>query len=445
MTMNNFNAMKNEFDAKAQGREGVTGSFSNVKNLQRLFFRSLCLCAFALVFSAAAQAQLAVRGETVWTMTQNEPIKNGVVLVGADGKIEAVGPESRVKIPSGYRVINARVVTPGLIDAHTVIGLNGYLNQPHDQMALEQSSPMQPELRAIDAYNADDPLIGWVRSFGVTTIHTGHAPAALISGQTMIAKTVGKTAEAAALVPTAMIAVTLGQSALASQGRSPGTRAKQAAMLRAELLKAQEAVRKQSENKNASEQKTSVSTDLRAEMMQRVIRREIPLLITAQRAQDISTALRLAKEFNIRIILDGAAEAHLLLDEIKASGFPVILHPTMYRAGGELQNLSMETASKLKAAGIPFAIQSGYETYVPKTRVVLYEAAVAASNGLAFRDALASITIDAARILGLDDRIGSLAPGKDGDIALYDGDPFEYTTHCTGTVIGGRVVSDVVR
>lgn len=445
MTMNNFNAMKNEFDAKAQGREGVTGSFSNVKNLQRLFFRSLCLCAFALVFSAAAQAQLAVRGETVWTMTQNEPIKNGVVLVGADGKIEAVGPESRVKIPSGYRVINARVVTPGLIDAHTVIGLNGYLNQPHDQMALEQSSPMQPELRAIDAYNADEPLIGWVRSFGVTTIHTGHAPAALISGQTMIAKTVGKTAEAAALVPTAMIAVTLGQSALASQGRSPGTRAKQAAMLRAELLKAQEAVRKLSENKNASEQKTSVSTDLRADMMQRVIRREIPLLITAQRAQDISTALRLAKEFNIRIILDGAAEAHLLLDEIKASGFPVILHPTMYRAGGELQNLSMETASKLKAAGIPFAIQSGYETYVPKTRVVLYEAAVAASNGLAFRDALASITIDAARILGLDDRIGSLAPGKDGDIALYDGDPFEYTTHCTGTVIGGRVVSDVVR
>lgn len=445
MTMNNFNAMKNEFDAKAQGREGVTGSFSNVKNLQRLFFRSLCLCAFALVFSAAAQAQLAVRGETVWTMTQNEPIKNGVVLVGADGKIEAVGPESRVKIPSGYRVINARVVTPGLIDAHTVIGLNGYLNQPHDQMALEQSSPMQPELRAIDAYNADETLIGWVRSFGVTTIHTGHAPAALISGQTMIAKTVGKTAEAAALVPTAMIAVTLGQSALASQGRSPGTRAKQAAMLRAELLKAQEAVRKQSENKNASEQKTSVSTDLRADMMQRVIRREIPLLITAQRAQDISTALRLAREFNIRIILDGAAEAHLLLDEIKASGFPVILHPTMYRAGGELQNLSMETASKLKAAGIPFAIQSGYETYVPKTRVVLYEAAVAASNGLAFRDALASITIDAARILGLDDRIGSLAPGKDGDIALYDGDPFEYTTHCTGTVIGGRVVSDVVR
>lgn len=445
MTMNNFNAMKNEFDAKAQGREGVTGSFSNVKNLQRLFFRSLCLCAFALVFSAAAQAQLAVRGETVWTMTQNEPIKNGVVLVGADGKIEAVGPESRVKIPSGYRVINARVVTPGLIDAHTVIGLNGYLNQPHDQMALEQSSPMQPELRAIDAYNADETLIGWVRSFGVTTIHTGHAPAALISGQTMIAKTVGKTAEAAALVPTAMIAVTLGQSALASQGRSPGTRAKQAAMLRAELLKAQEAVRKLSENKNASEQKTSVSTDLRADMMQRVIRREIPLLITAQRAQDISTALRLAREFNIRIILDGAAEAHLLLDEIKASGFPVILHPTMYRAGGELQNLSMETASKLKAAGIPFAIQSGYETYVPKTRVVLYEAAVAASNGLAFRDALASITIDAARILGLDDRIGSLAPGKDGDIALYDGDPFEYTTHCTGTVIGGRVVSDVVR
>lgn len=157
------------------------------------------------------------------------------------------------------------------------------------------------------------------------------------------------------------------------------------------------------------------------------------------------TAIRLAKEFNIRIILDGAAEAQTVMNEIKASGFPVIVHPTMYRAGGELENLSMETASKLKAAGILVAMQSGYETYVPKTRVVLYEAGVAAANGLSFRDALASVTIDAAKILGLETRIGSLDKNKDGDIAMYDGDPFEYTTHCTGTIINGQIVSDVVR
>jgi imidazolonepropionase-like amidohydrolase len=241
-----------------------------------------------------------------------------------------------------------------------------------------------------------------------------------------------------------MIAVTLGDAALAGQGKSPGTRAKQVAMLRTELIKAQEAVRKQEENKK-DEDKSKASNELRSEMMQKVIRREIPLLVTAQRAQDIMTAIRLAKEFNIRIVLDSTAEAQAVLNEIKASGFPVIIHPTMYRAGGELESLSMEDAAKLKAAGIPFAIQSGYETYVPKTRVVLFEAGIAAANGLSFRDALASVTIDAARILGLESRIGSLEKGKDGDIAMYDGDPFEYTTHCTGTIINGQIVSDIVR
>jgi imidazolonepropionase-like amidohydrolase len=387
-----------------------------------------------------AQGQIAVKGETVWTMA-GEPITNGVVLVN-NGKIEAVGTAAQIKIPSNYRIISARVVTPGLIDARTVIGLNGYMNQPHDQMALDQSSPMQPELRAIDSYNPQEKLIEWVREFGVTTIHTGHAPGALVSGQTMIAKTVGKTADSATIVPTAMIAVTIGDSANVSGGRSPGTRAKQAAMLRAELIKASEAVRKQDEDKK-SDAKPPI--ELRGAMMQRVLRREIPLLVTAHRAQDIMTALRIAKEFNIKIVLDGAAEAFMVIDEIKASGFPVIIHPTMYRAGGELESLSMTTASKLKASGIVVALQSGYESYVPKTRVVLFEAGAAAANGLSMRDALATVTIDAAKILGLDSRIGSLVKGKDADMAMYDGDPFEYTTHCTGTMINGNIVSETIR
>jgi len=381
---------------------------------------------------ATANGQIAVKGETVWTMA-GEPISNGVVLVN-NGKIEAIGPQSSVQIPAGYKVISAKVVTPGLIDAHTVIGLNGYLNQPHDQMALEGSGPLQPELRAIDAYNSDEKLIEWVRQFGVTTIHTGHQPSALVSGQTMIAKTTGKDVDEATLVPTAMIAVTLGEDSLAAQGKSPGTRAKEMSMLRAELIKAQE-----------NSKKTDAPKDLRSDIMVRVIKREIPLLITANKAQDIMTALRLAKEFNLKIVLDGAAEAQLLLNEIKASGFPVIVHPTMARANGDEMSLSMEDAAKLKAAGIPVALQSGYEGYVPKTRVVLFEAAMAAANGLSQRDALALVTIDAAKILGLDARIGSLEKGKDADLAMYDGDPFEWTSHCTGTIINGQVVSDVVR
>lgn len=450
-----------------------------------LFIAAFLIAAHCL--SLRAYPQIAVKGETVWTMA-GEPISNGVVLVGSSGKIEAVGTAAQIKIPRNYRVISAKVVTPGLIDAHSVIGLAGYLNQPHDQMQVEESAPVQPELRAIDAYNTEEKLIEWVRSFGVTTIHTGHAPANLVSGQTMIAKTFGKTVEDALIMPTAMIAVTLGQGGMESGGKSPGTRAKQVSLLRSLLIKAQESVRKSDEakktqtttrtvttpdaaNKNdispnvsnpnsmlkepptpayqnqtsQTQTTTAPATDLRNDMMEKVIRREIPLLITAHKAQDIMTALRIAKEFNIRIVLDGVSEAPMVMDEIKASGFPVIVHPTMYRAGGDTESLSMETASKLKSAGVNFAMQSSYETYVPKTRVVLFEAAVAAANGLSRRDALATITIDAAKILGLDKRVGSIEKGKDADLAMYDGDPFEYLTHCTGTIINGRVVSEITR
>jgi imidazolonepropionase-like amidohydrolase len=390
---------------------------------------ALVTCHLSLV---TAFGQIAVKGETVWTMA-GDPITNGVVLI-KDGKIEAVGAADKITIPANYRVISAKVVTPGLIDAHSVIGLNGAMNQPHDQMALEGSGPIQPELRAIDAYNADEMLIKWVREFGVTTIHTGHQPSALVSGQTMIAKTWGKDIEEVTIVPEAMIAVTLGDNANAGQGKSPGTRAKQIAMLRGELIKAQENVKK-----------SDAPKDLRSVAWMSVIKREIPLLINANKEQDIMSALRLAKEFNLKIVLDGVSEAQLVMADIKASGFPVIVHPTMARAGGDSESLSMEDAAKIKAAGIPVALQSGYEGYVPKTRVVLYEAAMAAQNGLSQRDALALITIDAAKVLGLDGRIGSLAAGKDADIAMYDGDPFEWVTHCTGTIINGQVVSDVVR
>jgi imidazolonepropionase-like amidohydrolase len=381
-----------------------------------------------------ACAQIAVRGETVHTMA-GAPIRDGVVLV-RDGKIDRVGPASEVRIPEGYRTLSAKVVTPGLIDARCVIGLAGYLNQPQDQDQIERSSAIQPELRAIDAYNAREKLVEHVRGLGVTTIHTGHAPGSLVSGQTMIVKTAGNGAESSVLSPSAMITAALGPGGLA-QGGSPGTRAKAVALLRAELLKAKDYAAKQS-----GPEERRPARDLRQEALARVIRRETPLLIHAHRAQDILTALRVAKEFDIRIILDGAAESYLVTDQVKAANVPVILHATMTRPGGEAENLSMETAATLRKAGIPVALQSGYESYVPKTRVVLFEAAVAAANGLSFAEALGTVTIEAARILGMADRVGSLEAGKDADLALFDGDPFEYTSHVTAVLIDGRVVSD---
>lgn len=163
---------------------------------------------------------------------------------------------------------------------------------------------------------------------------------------------------------------------------------------------------------------------------------------TVHRSENIVAALRLAKEFNIRMILDGAAESYLVVEQIKAAGVSVIVHPTMYRAGGETENLSLETAATLRHAGVPIALQSGFEGYVPKTRVVLFEAGVAAANGLTFDEALASVTIDAARLLGVEKRVGSIEVGKDADLALFDGDPFEYATHVVGVVVNGRVVSE---
>ena len=406
--------------------------------MRRIPLRCACLLASLWALAAALGAQdLAVRGRVVHTMA-GKAIEDGVVLVRA-GKITAVGKASEVKVPDGLTTLAAAVVTPGLIDAHTSLGLAGILNYAQDKDELEHSAALQPELRAIDAYNPEEPLIEWVRGFGVTTVHTGHAPGAVISGQTMIAKLRGTTPEQAALQPLAMVAATLGAGAVHEDEKSqPGTRAKAAALLRDELVKTQAWMEKRA---RAEKDGKPLERDLRREILAKVLTGEVPLLVTAQRAQDIATALRLAKEFGFKLVLDGAAEAPLVLDQIKAANVPVIVHPTMFRAVGETENLSLETPGALKKAGLRVALQGGYESYVPRTRVVLFEAAEAAAYGLPFEDALALITIDAARVLGIDARVGSLEPGKDGDLALYDGDPFEYTSHCTGVVIDGVVMS----
>lgn len=382
-----------------------------------------------------AFTQIAVKGETVYTMA-GDPVQDGVVLI-KDGKIEQVGKASVINIPEDYQVLSNKVVTPGLIDAYTVVGLAGYLNYKHDQDQLEKSDPIQPELRAIDAYNAREKLVEWVRSLGVTTIHTGHGPGALASGQTMLVKTAGETVNEALIKPEAMVAFTLGET-VGDNFKSPGTRSKGVAMLRSAFVEAREYLQKM-QKKDTEKQP---ARDLKKEKLVQVLNKEIPALITANKATEIMAALRLAKEFDFKLVISGAAEAYLLLDEIKAAGAPVILHATMVRTVGDTKNASFETAAKLREAGIPFALQSGYESYVPKTRVVLYEAGIAAANGLAFQDALAAVTIDAARILGIDERVGSLEKGKDADVVLFDGDPFEYTSHACTVIINGEIVSD---
>ncbi len=411
--------------------------------------RVMLATALAAGLAAPAAGQVAVRAGVLHTVA-GAPLEDAVVVAAADGTIEWVGPAAEASVPDGVEVLEAAVVTPGLVDAHSVVGLAGALNsdvgQVRDQDQLDKSAPIQPELRAVDAYDATEVLVDWVRSHGVTTLHTGHGPGALISGQTMIVKTRGRTVEEATVAPVRMLAATLGGS-VASNFRSPGTSAKGVAMLRGALLEArayrERVLRAEAAGQGDARDGGSGSAaqpparDLAKEALSRVLAGELSLLVTANTVTEMGAALRLQREFGFDLVLDGAAESYLLLDEIRAAGVPVVLHPPMSR----VRNGSFETAARLAEAGIPFAIQSGFEDYVPKTRVLLWEAAIAAANGLGPERALEAVTLGAARILGIDGRVGSIEVGKDADLALFDGDPFEYTTHICGVIIESEVLS----
>ena len=397
-------------------------------NLMRSFL-------FAVLFGATTWAQNSnnsyiIDAEFIHIGT-GELLSNGRILVNK-GIIQAIGAQYEIKAPAGAVRLKAQVVTPGFIDAHTVVGLAGYLNDPgSDQDQLDRSNAIQPELRALDAYNPEEPLVAHLRNHGVTTIQTGHAPGAIVSGQSLIIKTNAQRAEQA-LVHESMLTFSLG-GVISGAFSKPGTRAKAMAMIRQKLHKAEEYAHKRAAG-------TLSSTDLGMEALADLLNGQTQALVSVHKAQDILTALRLQKEFNFPMVLDGVAEIYLVLDEVKESGIPVVIHPTMMRATGEAVNVSMETAALLAKEGIPFAFQSGHENYVPKTRVVLFEAGVAVNNGLSSRLAVQHLSLYAAQLLGIDQRVGSLEVGKDADLVLFNGDPFEYTTTVDLVMIDGQLM-----
>jgi len=390
-----------------------------------------------LLFAAPlpALAQTAVKADIIYTVS-GSPIKNGVVLI-KDGKIENVGTAKEIAIPKNYKIVEAKVVAPGLIDARSVVGLSGALNIPTDQDQLEKSSPIQPELRALDAYNPDEKLVKYVRDYGVTTMHTGHGIGALVSGQTMIVKTKPGKIDDVTLVPMEMLAMTIG-TAVQSNFTSPGTKAKQIAMIRTELVKTQGYMQKQ----NDKDSTKRPATDLKYEALGKLLKGEVKALITVNTTNDIMNAIRLAKEFNFKLVIDGAAEAYRLIDEIKAVNAEVILHATMARNGGDMVNMTRESAGILTAAGIPVSIETGFEGYVPKTHVLLYEAALAVAYGMPYEEGLKAVTLNPAKLLGIDKRVGSIEKGKDADLVLYDGDPYEYLTNVCKVMIDGIWVTE---
>jgi imidazolonepropionase-like amidohydrolase len=365
-------------------------------------------------------------------------IADGVVMVEG-GKITHVGPRNGWQLPADTAVLTAAVVTPGLIDAQTTVGVSGILNiAKADQDQDEMSDPNQADLRVLDSFNPSEALLEFVREQGVTVVHATPGRANVIAGQTGIFRTYGTTVEKMALKFPAGILVNLGEHPKSSYpGKAPGTRMATANLIRTALTNAQaHAKKRQSDEKKPG-------PNLKLEALEPALKGEIPVYFSAHRADDLMTALRLAEEYKLKPVLCLATEGYLIADKLVAAKVPVIVHPTMQRASAmETFNVHLGNAAALADRKIPLTMGTAFESYVPKQRVLRYEAAMAAVNGLGFDRALSAITLDAAKLLGIDDRFGSIEAGKVADLVLYDGDPFEHTSHVTHTLIDGRVVWD---
>jgi imidazolonepropionase-like amidohydrolase len=366
-------------------------------------------------------------------------LTDAVVLV-EDGLIKAVGARGKVEVPEGTPWLTAADVTPGLIDAHTVVGLSGATNIVADQDQDELSDPNQADLRVLDGFNPAEPLLEFLCRQGITVVHAVPGRANVIAGQSGVFRTHGRTAEAMTLRFPAGILVNLGEVPKQSYpNRQPTTRMGTAGLVRMAFAQARDHQRRKTSGKDDRK-----GTNPKLDALGLALEGKVPVIFAAHRADDIATGLRLAKEFGLQPRLDLATEGYLIADVLAAAKVPVVVHPTMQRAAGSMETYHSQlcNAAVLAGRGIPLAIGTGFEGYVPKTRVLRYEAAMAMVSGLGRERALAAVTRDAARLLKIDDQFGTIEPGKVADLVLYDGDPFEHVTHVTHTLIGGRVVYD---
>ena len=236
----------------------------------------------------------------------------------------------------------------------------------------------------------------------------------------------------------------LGDTPKATYGKkdkAPSTRMKTAEIIRHALSDAKAYEEKWDKwKKDGSDISKQPSRDMKLEALVPVVDGKMPAIFNAYRADDIDTAIRIGSEFHLHYVLASVTEGYLIADAIHRAGVPCLLGPVMQRFESlQTANATFENPMILKRAGIPIALMTGYESYVPKNRILLFEAGIAAANGLGMEETLRTVTASAAKILGIDDRVGSLAPGKDADVALFDGDPFEYTSHVLAVLVNGQV------
>lgn len=372
---------------------------------------------------------LAIAGGKVLTMS-GPPLEKGTVLVER-GKIVEVRED--VFIPPGAEVVEAagKVVIPGLIDAHSHLGIVEEIYREEGDDCNEVTDPVTPHLRAIDAVNPADLGFRDALAGGVTTVVTGPGSTNIIGGEMVAVKTCGTVVdEMVVRFPVGMKAA-LGENPKNSYGRNkkmPVTRMASAAILREALVRAQNYLKKDSPER-----------DLKMEALGRVLKGEVPLRVHAHRADDIMTAIRIAEEFGVKLVIEHCTEGHLVADQLAARGIPAVVGPVITnRAKVEMKNLSLETAKMLAEAGVKFAIMTDHP--VVPVQYLAASAALAVKGGLPVEHALRAITIDAAVVLNLEGRLGSIEPGKDADIVILDRHPLDIASRVEQVFIDGRKV-----
>ena len=379
---------------------------------------------------------LLIRNARLFTMEGDGCIDGGDVLMDG-GKVVATG--ANLSAP-GAKVIDAHgaYATPGFVDPHTHIGLWADGERDDTGDGNEETDPVTPHLRALDAVNPVDPCFAEACRAGVTSVAAGPGSANVLGGQFLAMKTHGKSLKTMLIKEPLAMKAAFGENpkhVYGSNGKRPGTRMGTAAVLREAFYEAREYMEKRA-GKDADKRP---AFNLKNEALAMVLRRELLLKMHAHRADDILTAIRLVKEFDLRASVEHCTEGHLIADELREAGVGVILGPLLCdRSKPELKNLTMKAPAILHRAGVKFALMTDHgvipEQYLP------VEAGLCVREGLPEMEALRAITINAAEVIGLSERIGSLAPGKDADVVLFDGHPLETRTRASLVIVDGEIV-----
>ncbi len=387
----------------------------------------------------------------IHTMGKQGVIKHGAIQV-ENGKIVWVGTmgewQERRRAETKNRELDGSDqvldagggwVLPGIIEAHCHMGITEEKKGMEGDDCNETVDPVTPWLRAIDAINSMDAAFDDAVRAGITAAMIGPGSSNVVGGQFALVKTRGRRIDHIIVKAPAAMKVAFGENPkvnYSGQGKSPSTRMAIAGMLRRELF---EAKKYWEQKQKAQEKGEDFQEDFTRECWIPVLRREIPLKAHVHRVDDIFTAIRIAREFGLNMTLDHCSEGHLIAEELAAEGYPAIVGPDLTsRNKIEVQNVAFKTAGVLARAGALVAITTDHP--VSQIQTLPLCAGMAVKSGLPMEEGLRAITVNAARICGVSDRMGTLEPGKDADIAIFSGNPMEVFTRTLYTIIDGRVV-----